>query len=161
MSAPIAYTLQAGKTGKSVARSYIAALDLLVPVEASVSGVIGTTDTVTEPRLAVIKNRYNKAMEYLRSPDDTPGSVGKTKVDTYVSKQAIWAKQVEIYSQAQGDALRNCQPPPGATAAQIKEAREKYMQWLQEHARDVSNSTCSSNKAPPDDRSAVQEQHPD
>ncbi|KAF5241151.1 hypothetical protein FAUST_4030 [Fusarium austroamericanum] len=49
----------AGKTGKSVAQSYLAALDLLVPAEASVSGVISNeTGDITDPRLKTIRERY-------------------------------------------------------------------------------------------------------
>jgi hypothetical protein len=130
---------QAGKTGKSVARSYQATLDLLVPVEASVSGVIGSNSTVvSDERLRVIRDRYKAAMEYLTGLDDTPGANGRSKVDTYVIKQSAWAKEVAAYAQAQGQAQRDNNPPAGATTAQIKEAREKYTQWLQEHARDVS-----------------------
>lgn len=121
-----------------MARSYLATLDLLVPVEASVSGAVGSSSTtVTDERLRVIRDRYKAAMDYLRSPDDTPTANGRSKVDTYVMKQAAWAKEVAAYTQAQGQALRDSNPPTGATSAQIKEAREKYMQWLQEHARDV------------------------
>ncbi|PTB52852.1 hypothetical protein M431DRAFT_557412 [Trichoderma harzianum CBS 226.95] len=128
----------AGKTGKSVARSYLAALDLLVPVEASVSGVIGNdTSVVKDERLKTIRDRYKLSMAYFTSPDDTPGSNGKSKVDTYVQKQSMWAKEVAAYAQAQAQAMERSQPPPGATTAQVREAKEKYMQWIQEHARET------------------------
>ncbi|PTB62270.1 hypothetical protein BBK36DRAFT_1163305 [Trichoderma citrinoviride] len=131
----------AGKTGKSVARSYLAALDLLVPVEASVSGVIGNESSeVTDERLKTIRDRYKMSMAYLTSPDDTPGGNGKSKVDTYVQKQAIWAREVAAYAQAQAQAMERSQPPPGATTAQVREAKEKYMQWIQEHAREFKNN---------------------
>ncbi|OPB40225.1 hypothetical protein A0O28_0003040 [Trichoderma guizhouense] len=131
----------AGKTGKSVARSYLAALDLLVPVEASVSGVIGNdTSVVKDERLKTIRDRYKLSMAYLTSPDDTPGSNGKSKVDTYVQKQSMWAKEVAAYAQAQAQAMERSQPPPGATTAQVREAKEKYMQWIQEHAREFKNN---------------------
>ncbi|OTA07299.1 hypothetical protein A9Z42_0081940 [Trichoderma parareesei] len=131
----------AGKTGKSVARSYLAALDLLVPVEASVSGVIGNESTqVTDERLKTIRDRYKLSMAYLTSPDDTPGGNGKSKVDTYVQKQSVWAREVAAYAQAQAQAMERSQPPPGATTAQVREAKEKYMQWIQEHAREFKNN---------------------
>ena len=76
----------------------------------------------------------------MKSPDDSPGANGRSKVDTYVLKQSAWAREVAAYVKAQGDALRDFQPGTGATTVQIKEGREKYMQWLQEHARDVSTS---------------------
>ncbi|KAJ3532668.1 hypothetical protein NM208_g8337 [Fusarium decemcellulare] len=79
---------RAGKTGKGVARSYLAALDLLVPVEASISGVIGNETTeVTDERLKTIRDRYQLSVPYFTSADDTPGGAGKTKVDT-ISVQA-------------------------------------------------------------------------
>ncbi|KAM0548747.1 hypothetical protein ACHAPJ_009743 [Fusarium lateritium] len=106
----------AGKTGKSVARSYLSALDLLVPVEASVSGVVSNETTeVTNEHLKTIRDRYKYSMQHLTSPDDTTSGAGRTKVDTL-------------------------EPPAGATKAQIKDAQEKYMQWVQEHAREFKNT---------------------
>ncbi|KAK7454896.1 hypothetical protein CaCOL14_005957 [Colletotrichum acutatum] len=130
-----------GKTGKSVARSYLAALDLLVPVEASVAGVVSneTTD-VTDPRLKTIQERYKYSMRYLTGPDDTPSGNGRTKVETYVMKQAAWAKEAAAYQHAQAQALERLSPPPGATTAQIKAAQDKYMQWIQEHSREFKNT---------------------
>ncbi|KAK6206277.1 uncharacterized protein QIS74_13696 [Colletotrichum tabaci] len=131
----------AGKTGKSVARSYLAALDLLVPVEASVSGVVSNENTnITDPRLKTIRERYKYSMGYLNSPDDTPSGNGRTKVETYVIKQSAWAKEVAEYQRAQAQALERLAPPAGATTAQIKASQEKYMQWIQEHAREFKNT---------------------
>ncbi|KAF5716168.1 hypothetical protein FMUND_6511 [Fusarium mundagurra] len=131
----------AGKTGKSVARSYLAALDLLVPVEASVSGVVSNeTGDITDPRLKTIRERYKYSMGYLTSPDDTPSGNGRTKVETYVMKQSAWAKEVAEYQRAQAEALRTLAPPAGATTAQVKASQEKYMQWIQEHAREFKNT---------------------
>jgi hypothetical protein len=111
----------------------------LVPVEASVSGVIGADPTaVTDERLKTVRDRYTKAMDYLTSPDDSPGANGRSKLETYVLKQEFWSKEVEKYSKAQNEALLSVKPPQGATTKQIKEARELYLQWLQEHGRDVS-----------------------
>ncbi|KAM0438111.1 hypothetical protein ACHAQK_006842 [Fusarium lateritium] len=131
----------AGKTGKSVSRSYLAALDLLVPVEASVSGVVSNeTGDITDPRLKTIRERYKYSMGYLTSPDDTPSGSGRTKVETYVLKQSAWAKEVAEYQRAQAQALERLAPPAGATTAQIKASQEKYMQWIQEHAREFKNT---------------------
>lgn len=103
------------------------------------SGVIGSDPTtVVEERLKVVRDRYMKAMDYLKSADDTPGANGRSKLATYVQKQEEWSKTVEAYTAAQDRALAAVKPPPGATIAQVKEAREQYMQWIQEHARDVS-----------------------
>jgi hypothetical protein len=79
-------------------------------------------------------------MSYLTSPDDTPSGSGRTKVDTYVLKQAAWAKEVAAYQHAQAQALERLAPPAGATTAQIKASQEKYMQWIQEHAREFKNT---------------------
>ena len=110
------------------------------------SGAIGADNKdIKNDRLKVIRDRYNLAMNFLKSPDDAPGSNNRTKVDTYVMKQSAWAAEVSRYSEAQGQALRDSQAgmsSSGASTSQIKEAREKYMQWLQEHARDVSVKFC-------------------
>ncbi|KAL4403651.1 hypothetical protein CABS03_14911 [Colletotrichum abscissum] len=131
----------AGKTGKSVARSYLAALDLLVPVEASVSGVVSNeTGNITDPRLKTIRERYKYSMGYLTSSDDTPSGNGRTKVETYVMKQSAWAKEVAEYQRAQAETLRGLTPPAGATTAQVKASQEKYNEWIQEHAREYKNT---------------------
>lgn len=79
-------------------------------------------------------------MLYLTSADDTPSGAGRTKVDTDVLKQGLWAKDVAAYQHAQAQALERLAPPPGATTAQVKASQEKYMQWIQEHARDFKNT---------------------
>ena len=62
-----------------MARSYLSTLDLLVPVEASVSGVIGSDPSVVvEERLMVVRDRYTRAMDYLKSADDSPGANGRS-----------------------------------------------------------------------------------
>ena len=141
-------TPQAGKTGKSVARSYLSTLDFMVPVEASVSGVIGGNDptVVVDQRLMVVRDRYNKAMDYLKSADDSPNADGRSKLGTYVLKQEAWSKAVEAYTAAQNGALASVKPPTGATKDQVKEARELYLQWIQEHGRDVSFAGISNKR---------------
>lgn len=125
-----------------MARSYLAALDLLVPVEASVSGVIGSeTPDITDVRLKTIRDRYKSSMAFLTSPDDTIKGAGRTKVETYVLKQTAWAEQVALYAKAQAQAIKDFQPPQGATTAQIRDAKERYMEWVQENARNVSPET--------------------
>ncbi|KAK8065032.1 hypothetical protein PG997_011779 [Apiospora hydei] len=110
----------------------------MVPVEASVSGVIGSEpNAVTDERLKTVRDRYTKAMDYLKSPDDSPGANGRSKLETYVMKQELWSREVEKYTRAQNDALATVKPAPGASPKAVKEARELYMQWVQEHGRDV------------------------
>ena len=89
-----------GRTGKSVARSYMAALDCLIPVEASISGSIALNkDKSLEPRMQIIRDRYNGAMNFLKSADET--NPGRSKLSTYVEKQELWNMAVEQYSIAQ------------------------------------------------------------
>ena len=93
-----------GKSGKSVARSYSSALDLLIPVEASVSGLIADpSNTPPEGRRKIIKDRYDNAMTYLNSyeTDDSGKSLPKSKLTKYVEKQDLWHKAVEGYAIAQ------------------------------------------------------------
>lgn len=131
---------QTGKTGKSVARSYLAALDFLMPVEASVSGIIGSENPApTDGRLKIVRDRYLKAMEYLKSVDDTPGGNGRSKLTTYVQKQEAWSKTVESYSAAQDRAITAVKPGANAPSKEVDAARAAYLQWIQEHGRDVSS----------------------
>jgi len=95
-----------GKTGKSVARSYMSALDLLIPVEASVSGLVATPSTTKamDPQRKIIKDRYDEAMKYLKSPEEestAQGTAPASKLSRYVQKQEAWAKAVEDFAVAQ------------------------------------------------------------
>ncbi|KAK7936085.1 hypothetical protein PG985_001580 [Apiospora marii] len=126
-------------TNGPVARSYLSTLDFMVPVEASVSGAIGyDPSTIMDERLKTVRDRYNKAMDTLKSHDESAGllALGRSKLETYVIKQEIWSKEVEKYSHAQNAALAHVQPPPGASTRQVQDARELYLQWMQEHGRD-------------------------
>ncbi|EHK96225.1 hypothetical protein M7I_8079 [Glarea lozoyensis 74030] len=136
-----------GKTGRSVARSYLSTLDLLVPVQASVSGVVSVSsvissapETIVDAQLKVVASRYKNAMDYLKSPDDSVGANGRSKLQTYVEKQEKWSKEVEKYSAAQHDFIQSNKPLQGAIKEDIKESKAAYMQWLQEHGRDYKNS---------------------
>ena len=146
------FFIQSGKTGKSVSRSYLSTLDLMVPVEASISGAIGSSKpqtvpddqlTVSQQQLKTVKDRYTKAMEYLKSPDDAPGANGKSKLQTYVEKQALWSEAVEKYSAAQDRALTSFKPTGPGAKENVKESRELFMQWIQEHGRDVGSRSHS------------------
>ena len=96
------------------------------------------TAKITDERLRTIRDRYKLSMAYLMSPDDSPKGKDKSKVDTYVEKQAAWAKEVSEYARAQAKALEKSQLPPNATVSQVRDAKEECMQWIQEHARGVS-----------------------
>ncbi|KAF3901320.1 hypothetical protein ABW20_dc0101226 [Dactylellina cionopaga] len=136
-----------GKTGKSVARSYLAALDLLVPVEASVSGMIaGANDAALDPRRKIIKDRYDSALKYLQSSEEGPsggavatinGSVPKSKLERYVQKQEFWAHEVEKFTKAQIQHQDQAEKKyPGNPARQ----REEFNQWVQANSRDAMES---------------------
>ncbi|KAJ5623003.1 hypothetical protein N7490_011608 [Penicillium lividum] len=120
-----------GRSGKSVARSYLAALDYLVPVAASVSGTIAMNqDKALEPRLQIIRDRYKGAMRFLKSPDDMDQT--RSKVSIYVAKQAAWNEAVEQYAKAQERQLDIVHKETPS----LDEQRQKYLEWVQAHARD-------------------------
>jgi len=137
----------------------------MVPVEASVSGVIGSEPAVvTDPQLKTARNRYAKDMEYLRSPNDPPGANGRSKMETYVIKQEAWSREVEKYSRAQNEALESRKLPQGAamSVASIKQQREQYLQWLQEHGtwcKWAQNLEQQSRRRLTKENLAVQEYH--
>ena len=103
--------MKLGKTGKSVARSYLSALDLLIPVEASVSGLIASpSDKPVEGRRKIIKDHHDGAMKYLTSLEEDPhgNTLPNSKLSKYVEKQESWAKTVELYSIAQERQQSKC-----------------------------------------------------
>ncbi|KAJ3545289.1 hypothetical protein NM208_g2588 [Fusarium decemcellulare] len=122
--------LMMGRTGKSVSRSYLAALDTLIPVEASVSGTIALNkEKKLAPRFETIRNRYTNAMKYLTSRDEDSG---KSKLTVYVRKQEAWNTAVEQYAVAQ-QRQQEIISKEGLTTVQ---QRDKYLEWLQVYARD-------------------------
>lgn len=124
-----------GRTGKSVARSYLAALDCLIPVQASVSGSIAMNqEKALEPRLQIIRDRYWSAMGFLKSPDEADQT--RSKLSTYVRKQDSWNKAVEQYSLAQERQLSIVKQE----TPRVDEQRQKYFEWLQAHGRDYKAS---------------------
>ncbi|MCJ1240206.1 hypothetical protein MMC14_008206 [Varicellaria rhodocarpa] len=134
-------TIKTPLANRSVARSYLATLDLLMPVEASVSGVIGSENPAPiDGRLKIVRDRYLKAMDYLKSVDDTPGANSRSKLATYILKQESWSKAVKEYSEAQDSAITAVKPGPTATTGEVKAAREAYMQWIQEYGRDFKHA---------------------
>jgi hypothetical protein len=108
-----------GNSGKSVSRSYIAALDFLIPAEASASGVIADASAVSgddklSGRKKVLKKRYEDAMRYLEEPGKSfaPSAVPsganivalpatKSRLTHYVEKQEAWSKALEGFAIAQ------------------------------------------------------------
>jgi hypothetical protein len=80
-----------GITGKSVARSYSAALDMLIPEDAPID-----TDKTTTSKTAAAE-RYVAAMKYLTSV--APGS-SKTVIDVYVEKQQAYSLSMDKWEAA-------------------------------------------------------------
>lgn len=120
-----------GKTGRSVTRSYLAALDLLIPVEASISGTISTeNEQALDPQRRIIRDRYNKAMTFLSSVDK---DTHKSKLSTYVEKQSAWSSEMERYTTAQAQQAKIAREQHQL----ISDQRQAYNEWLQAHARDV------------------------
>jgi len=95
---------QMGKTGNSVVRNYLNALDLLVPIEAPVTGITATPSTGNiTGRRKVIKERYDNALAYLTSFEEDAGvkATNRSKLAKYVEKQENWAKAVQMYAEVQ------------------------------------------------------------
>jgi hypothetical protein len=111
-----------------VARSYLDALDCLVPVETSVSS--GEDDRLLTERQSDIRDRYTQAMNYLTASDQKES--GKSRLQTYVEKQESWNQAVERYNEAQ---VRHRQTvrEKGLTAEQQEYS---FLEWLQLNGRD-------------------------
>ncbi|KAL6897443.1 hypothetical protein GGI43DRAFT_423858 [Trichoderma evansii] len=116
------------RTGKSVARSYLAALDCLVSVETSVSSSEDNRQ-LTELQ-SEVRDRYTQAMKYLTTSDCSAS--GKSRLQTYVEKQESWNQAVERYNEAQ---IRHRQTikDKGLTAEQQEYS---FLEWLQINGRD-------------------------
>ncbi|KAK3998231.1 hypothetical protein QBC44DRAFT_363760 [Cladorrhinum sp. PSN332] len=91
--------LMLGPTGKSVARSYAAALDMLIPEDAPID-----MDATTKSKSQAAE-RYLIAMKYLTSLA-APNS-NKTVIDVYVEKQEAWSAAMKEWDRAKQDAHDN------------------------------------------------------
>ncbi len=80
-----------GITGKSVSRSYSAALDMLIPEDAPID-----TDKTTTTKTAAAE-RYVGAMKYLTGP--APGS-RRSVIDVYVEKQQAYSEAMNKWEAA-------------------------------------------------------------
>ncbi|PON24680.1 hypothetical protein TGAM01_v206610 [Trichoderma gamsii] len=116
------------RTGKSVSRSYLAALDCLVSVKTSVSS--SEDDRMLTGRQSEIRDRYTQAMNYLTTSDDSES--GKSRLQTYVEKQESWNQAVERYNEAQMRHLQTIKEK-GLTAEQQEYS---FLEWLQLNGRD-------------------------
>ena len=84
-----------GITGKSVARSYNAALDMLIPEDAPID-----TDKTTTSKTAAAE-RYVGAMKYLTSV--APAS-SRSVIDVYVEKQQAYSAAIDKWEAAKAKA---------------------------------------------------------
>jgi len=117
-----------GRTGKSVARSYLTALDALISVESSISSALASDKPLTDRQLK-IRDRYQHAMTYLTSKDNNSG---KSRLSIYVEKQDAWNKAVEAYNAAQYTHQKLDQD----NKLTVVEQRQSFLQWMQTHGRD-------------------------
>ncbi|KAG6827938.1 hypothetical protein H0H92_009872 [Tricholoma furcatifolium] len=127
---PALAPVQLGPTGKSVARSYDAAISKLVPAGTTVG-----VDVKDENNLTEDEARYQKAMEWLTWGD--PKNDGKTRVETYTEKQKIYTEIVEYKTRAFNNALNLVNDDPRNTDLLMK--RAAYDQWVSENARTFRN----------------------
>lgn len=83
--------LKIGVTGKSVARSYSAALDMLIPEDAPIDSDKSTTSKTAAA------DRYVAAMNYLTR--NAPKS-SKSVIDVYVEKQEAYSEAMNNWEKA-------------------------------------------------------------
>ncbi|KAK7705649.1 hypothetical protein SLS64_003602 [Diaporthe eres] len=117
-----------GVTGKSVARSYAAALDMLIPEDAPID-----TDKSTTNKTAAA-DRYVAAMKYLTS--NAPNS-SKSVIDVYVEKQQAYSEAMNKWEAAKTKARSDAKERfPG----NVKEQQRFYDDWNQESFRNFKNN---------------------
>ncbi|RAL15379.1 uncharacterized protein BO97DRAFT_210257 [Aspergillus homomorphus CBS 101889] len=120
--------LSIGQCGKSVARSYMAALDRLVPVTAAGSNMHATNSTqALDLQFQAARDRYRGAMRYLESADER--AQAQSKISTYIAKQQAWAQAVQQYSEDQ--ARQRVIIEEHETRADKQQ--ERYLEWLKEN----------------------------
>ncbi|KAK4228622.1 hypothetical protein QBC38DRAFT_523461 [Podospora fimiseda] len=118
--------LMLGPTGKSVARSYAAALDMLIPEDAPIDT---PTDVGVGGHKTQAAERYLMAMKYLTSlaPNST-----KTVIDVYVEKQEAWSVAMKEWDRAKQDAYNSAkQQYPN----DVKMQQWAYDEWNQANFR--------------------------
>ncbi|KAL0569591.1 hypothetical protein V5O48_012379, partial [Marasmius crinis-equi] len=120
---------QLGPTGRSVARSYGAALSKLVPAGTTVG--IDTGDSL----LSESQIRYKNAMKWLTELDPR---TSKTRVELYTQRQHLYTEAVENKTRAFAKALDDAKkmaPDPN----DVHSIRQTYDQWVQENAKTYRN----------------------
>ncbi|KAK6352526.1 hypothetical protein TWF730_009350 [Orbilia blumenaviensis] len=117
-----------GVTGKSVARSYASALDMLIPEDAPID-----MDKSTGAKTAA-GERYLAAMKYLKSPA-TESS--KSVIDLYVEKQQLYSEAMNKWEAAKAATRADAKARyPG----NVREQQRFYDDWNQENFRNFKNN---------------------
>ncbi|KAH7268206.1 hypothetical protein B0J15DRAFT_578227 [Fusarium solani] len=117
-----------GPTGKSVSRSYAAALDMLIPEDAPIDDLDKSTETKNKAA-----ERYVAAMKYLTS---TVPNSSKSVVDVYVEKQQAWSDAMKEWDQAKQAARDEAKRMfPNSVGRQ----QGHYDEWNQANFRNYKN----------------------
>ncbi|KAI8716368.1 hypothetical protein NCS52_00930200 [Fusarium sp. LHS14.1] len=117
-----------GPTGKSVSRSYAAALDMLIPEDAPIDDLDKSTETKNKAA-----ERYVAAMKYLTS---TVPNSSKSVIDVYVEKQQAWSdamKEWDHAKQAARDEANTLYPNS------VGRQQGHYDEWNQANFRNYKN----------------------
>ncbi|KAG6812259.1 hypothetical protein H0H92_003715 [Tricholoma furcatifolium] len=128
---PVLSPVQLGPTGKSVARSYDAAISKLIP-----KGTTVGIDVDDARALSDEEARYKRAMDWLTFKDKDQGGT-KTRIEVYTERQAKYTKAVESKTKAFEEAQHRAKnDPANATRAAQRAA---YDRWLAENAKTYRN----------------------
>ncbi|KAH8145972.1 uncharacterized protein LAJ45_09894 [Morchella importuna] len=115
-------TMMLGPTGKSVSRSYLAALDYLVPSETELTLSLNKDQDNQPP------TKYGAAMRYLRKPVVGPvGMPTRTPVDIYVEKQALFTFAQSKWDAIQDKNAADLETNPDEMTAEEMEKRTTWM----------------------------------
>ncbi|GLB44716.1 hypothetical protein LshimejAT787_1800530 [Lyophyllum shimeji] len=128
---PVLAPVQLGPTGKSVARSYDAALSKLIPAGTTVGIEVKDPKQLTEEEA-----RYKKAMDYLTSRH--PHRHTMTRVEVYTEKQRLYTQAVEAKTRAFREALDKAMDDPRYIS--LEQKQQAFNEWVQENARTYRNS---------------------
>jgi hypothetical protein len=144
---PVLSTIQLGPTGRSVARSYAATINKLKAAgEYSKAKIITSFETNAKLGTPIgiddggfmtpDQKRYKQAMKILSS--EIPEKPGRSLVELYTEKQAVYTKSVANKTKAFQEALQLAKDDPtNKNPAQIRQA---YDQWVAENARTYRNN---------------------
>ncbi|GLB33855.1 hypothetical protein LshimejAT787_0107390 [Lyophyllum shimeji] len=127
---PVLAPIQLGPTGRSVARSYDAALSKLIPAGTTVGVDVKDPKNLTEE-----EQRYKKAMDYLLSRH--PQHPEKTRVQMYTEKQKAYTQAVEAKTKAFREALEKAMNDPRYVS--LDQKQQAFNDWVAENARTYRN----------------------